>query len=95
MSKWYFVTNYTVTNPEGYAAYPPLVPPTQAGLATRLVAGAGEVLEGDPGARTVVLEFESKEKLEEWYNSDAYQAIIHHRTDNSEGWAIMIEAFEG
>jgi uncharacterized protein (DUF1330 family) len=95
MSKWYFVTNYTVTNPEGYAEYPPRVPATQQGLAKRLVAGGGEVLEGAPGARTVVLEFESRAKLEEWYNSDAYQAIIHHRTDNSEGWAIMIEEFQG
>ena len=25
MSKWYFVTNYSVTDPDGYADYPKLV----------------------------------------------------------------------
>ena len=95
MSKYYFVTNYTVTNPEGYAEYPPRVAATQAGLAKRLVAGPGDVIEGEPGARTVVLEFESKADFEAWYYSPAYQEIIGHRTDNSEGWAIGIEAYEG
>jgi uncharacterized protein (DUF1330 family) len=94
MSKWYFVTNYSVTNPEGYADYPKLVGPTQAGLANRLIAGPGEVMEGEPRDRTVVLEFESREKLDEWYQSDAYQKIISLRLDNSEGWAIAIEAYQ-
>ncbi len=88
------MTNYSVTDPEGYADYPKLVGPTQAGLATRLVAGPGEVLEGRPRDRTVVLEFESREKLDEWYHSDEYQQILPLRTENSEGWAIAIEEFE-
>ena len=95
MSKWYFVTNYSVTDPEGYAEYPKLVGATQEGLATRLLAGPGITMEGEPLDRTVVLEFESREKLDEWYNSDAYQQILPLRLDNSEGWAIAIEAFGG
>ncbi|MDH3499225.1 MAG: DUF1330 domain-containing protein [Acidimicrobiia bacterium] len=95
MSKWYFVTSYSVTNPDGYAEYPKLVGPTQAGLARRMIAGPGEVIEGEPRDRTVVLEFESREKFDEWYYSDEYQKILPLRADNSEGWAILIEEFSG
>lgn len=94
MSKWYFVTNYSVTDPEGYADYPKRVGATQEGRAKRLLAGPGEVIEGEPRDRTVVLEFESREKFEEWYHSDEYQEILPLRRDNSEGWAIIIEEYE-
>lgn len=95
MSKFYFVTNYSVTNPEGYAEYPKLVAATQEGLGRRLIAGQGEVIEGNPGNRTVVLEFDSREQYEAWYNSPAYQAILPLRLDNSEGFAILIEGYTG
>ncbi len=94
MGKWYFVTNYTVTDPEAYADYPKLVGATQEGLARRLVAGSGEVVEGEPGARTVVLEFDSREDYEKWYHSPEYQQILPLRRDNSAGWAILIEQYE-
>ena len=95
MSKHYFITNYSVTNPQGYADYPKLVGPTQAGRARRMVAGKGEIIEGKPRERTVVLEFESRQEFEDWYYSDAYQEILPLRSDNSEGWAILIEEFRG
>lgn len=93
MAKFYFITNYTVTNPEGYAEYPKRVGPTQEGLARRLVAGPGEVVEGEPRDRTVVLEFESRADYEKWYHSPEYQEILPLRTDNSDGWAIVIDEF--
>lgn len=95
MAKFYFVTNYSVTDPDGYAEYPKLVGATQEGLAKRLIAGAGEVIEGEPNARTVVLEFESRAKFEEWYYSPEYQEILPLRVDNSEGWSLVIDGFEG
>lgn len=95
MGKFYFVTNYSITNPDGYAEYPKLVGATQEGLARRLIAGAGEVVEGEPRERTVVLEFESREAYERWYHSPEYQEILPLRTDNSEGWAIVIEEYGG
>ena len=95
MGKFYFVTNYSVTNPEAYADYPKLVGATQQGLARRLIAGTGEVVEGEPGDRTVVLEFESRKDYEKWYHSPAYQEILPLRKDNSEGWAIVIEEYNG
>ena len=95
MSKFYFVTNYSVTNPEGYAEYPKLVAATQEGFCRRLIAGHGEVIEGNPGNRTVVLEFDSREQYEAWYNSPEYQAILPLRVDNSEGFALLIEGYSG
>lgn len=95
MGKCYFVTNYSVTDPDGYADYPKLVGATQEGLCRRLVAGRGEVIEGSPRDRTVVLEFESRDDFEEWYYSEEYQTILPLRLDNSEGWAILIEEYAG
>lgn len=93
MSKFYFVTNYSVTNPEGYAEYPKRVAATQEGLGKRLIAGQGEVIEGNPGDRLVVLEFGTREQYETWYNSPEYQAILPLRVDNTEGFAILIEGY--
>ncbi len=95
MGKWYFVTNYSVTDPDGYAEYPKLVGATQEGLAKRLIAGKGEVIEGEPGERTVVLEFATREDFEKWYYSPEYQEILPLRTENSEGWAVLIEEYGG
>lgn len=94
MSKFYFVTNYSVTDADGYSEYPKLVGATQEGLAKRIIAGAGEVIEGEPRDRTVVLEFASREDFEKWYHSPGYQAILPLRRDNSEGWAIVIDEFQ-
>lgn len=93
VGKFYFVTNYSVTNPAGYAEYPKLVAATQEGLARRIIAGPGEVVEGAPRDRTVVLEFDSREDYEAWYHSPEYQEILPLRLENSEGWAIVIEEF--
>lgn len=95
MGKWYFVTNYSVTNPDGYAEYPKLVGATQKGLCRRVLAGPGEVIEGEPRNRTVVLEFESRDDFDTWYYSPEYQEILPLRMENSEGWAILIEEFGG
>lgn len=95
MGKVYFVTNYSVTDPEGYADYPRLVAATQEGLARRIIAGPGEVVEGQPRDRTVVLEFDSREDYERWYNSPEYQEILPLRLDNTDGWAIVIDEFTG
>ena len=42
---------------------------------------------------TVVLRFESKEAARAWYDSDAYQAIKHHRTENTEGSVVLCDGF--
>ena len=92
----YLIANYQIKNPEAYAAYPPAVIPT-------LMAHGAEVLVADyeseiieDGARpvTVVLKFESKEAARAWYESEEYQAIMHHRRDNSEGFLLFADEFK-
>jgi uncharacterized protein (DUF1330 family) len=90
----YLVFNYTVTNPDGYQAYPPAAMPTLPGDAEVVVADyESEPTEGEPGHVTVVLRFPSKEAARAWYESEPYQAIKHHRTSNIEGVAVLCDAF--
>lgn len=91
----YLVANYNITNEEGYQRYIAAVGPTiLAHKGEILVAGPGsEAIEGNPGAVTVVLKFPSAEALRGWYDSPEYQAIIHLRTDNTEGGLIFANEF--
>lgn len=91
----YVIASYDITDASGYAEYTPKVVPT-------LIAHGAEVLvadhhskaaEGRPGKSTIVLKFESRDALHAWYGSPEYQAIIHHRTDNSEGVMVFAEGF--
>ena len=89
------VFNYTVTNPDGYAAYGRAARPTLAGHGAEgvVVDYSSQAIEGDPGPVTVVLRFESKEAALAWYESEEYQSVIRLRTDNSEGVAVLCDGF--
>ena len=89
----YFVVSYKITNPEGYEPYVPAVIPTlQAHGCDILVADyESEVFEGEPLPVTIVLKFASREAARTWYNSPEYQAIKHHRTDNSVGTCVLVD----
>lgn len=91
----YFIARYNVTNPEGFAEYGATVRPTFAGHDVEFLAvGTGrEVIEGSAPDHTVVLKFPSKEAFRGWYDSPAYQAIKHHRIDNTQGDAVLVEGF--
>ena len=91
----YIVAKYAVTNPEGFPAYQSAVGPTFAGHDVEFIAvdPASEVIEGEPPHVTVILKFPSKEAARAWYNSPEYQAIKHHRTDNSTGDMVLVEGF--
>ena len=91
----YVIANYKISNPEAYKAYVPAVMPTlQAYDGEVLVADYNsEVAEGSPSNVSVVLRFASKAAAHAWYNSPEYQAIIHHRTDNSEGIVVFADQF--
>ena len=54
-----------------------------------------EVIEGETNdTRTVVLKFASREQALDWYNSKAYQAIVHLRHESVEGRAILCDEFD-
>lgn len=89
----YFIANYTITNQAGYDEYVAAVRPIlDAHGAERVVVDRGSVLlEGPGGQVSVVLRFASKAAAVAWYESPQYQAIVHLRTDNTEGTAAIAE----
>jgi len=89
----YFVANYTITNQAEYNDYIAAVGPIlKAHGAESIVIDRDSVLlEGAAGQVTVVLRFASKAAAQAWYDSPEYQAIVHLRTDNSEGAAVIAE----
>ena len=53
---------------------------------------APETLEGTaPHQLLVLAEFDSKERLQTWYESPAYQAVLQLRLDGTEGFALIAE----
>lgn len=91
----YLIANYDITDEEGYQSYAGAVRSTVFSHGGEiLVAGPGsEIIEGSPGAASVVLKFPSMEALRGWYNSSEYQKIIKLRTDNTEGSVIFANGF--
>ena len=91
----YLIANYNVNNSEGYGAYVAAVGPTIVAHGGKiLVAGTGSTtVEGNPGGVTVVLEFPTREALQDWYDSPEYQEIIHLRTDNTDGDMDWLDQF--
>ncbi len=50
-----------------------------------------EVVEGEVDhPRTVLLEFASREAFRDWYDSDAYQAILPLRLQSAPGTLILV-----
>lgn len=91
----YVIVNYKITNPEGFKAYTASVMPTIAAHGGEiLVAGPGsEAVEGNPEPISVIVKFPSRDTARTWYNSPEYQAIIHHRLDNTEGTMVFADEF--
>lgn len=89
----YLIATYRVTNPQGYEAYVAAVLPLFAahGVEVLVADYATEVLEGDAPNVTIVGKFASKAAARAFYQSPEYQAIIHLRTDNTEGRLILVD----
>lgn len=89
----YLVASYTITDPEGYAAYPAAVGPTLLAYGGELIVGdfQSHVLEGTPHPVTIIVRFPSKAAALDWYKSAEYTAIVNLRTDHSEGTAVLVD----
>jgi uncharacterized protein (DUF1330 family) len=53
--------------------------------------GQPTVMEDEWPGDLIVIEFPSREQAAAWYASDAYQAILPLRTENSDGAAIIAD----
>lgn len=94
----YLIINYSVTDGDAYKEY-------QGGAAPALRIGseckilvldpASERIEGDgAGHQTVVLEFESRDKAKELYNSGEYQAVLPIRLGaTTDHFAVLVDGF--
>lgn len=87
----YLVANYDVTHPDAYEAYvEAAVPLIEAHGGEVLVAGPDtEVVEGKPGAVTIVIRFPDMEALRAWYDSPDYQEIIPLRVGSTDRCSLV------
>ncbi|MDT8398507.1 MAG: DUF1330 domain-containing protein [Pseudomonadales bacterium] len=92
----YIVANYRITRPEAFQAYPAAASPTLQAHGAEVLAIDinSEVIEGEPAPVTVVLKFASKDAAKAWYNSPEYQQALPYRTDNSEGFMVLLDSFQ-
>ncbi len=91
----YFIAQYIVNDPAGYAEYQQGAGPTLAASGGELVAFdvAAQTVEGNPpGPQTVIIKFESTEAARAWYESDAYQAVVGKRLAATEGFAVISQS---
>jgi uncharacterized protein (DUF1330 family) len=98
MTKGYIVANVDVRDPHGYEAYRAHTQAIVERHGGRFLVRGGKVepLEGDFGLkRLVILEFPSLEAARGFYESPEYQAILPHRTNNSEGQFVLVEGWDG
>ena len=89
----YFIASYRITDPAGYEPYVPAVIPTLQAHGCEVLAAdyTSQAIEGEPNAVTVILKFASKAAAMAWYDSPEYAAIKHHRIDNSDGIAMLVD----
>jgi uncharacterized protein (DUF1330 family) len=90
----YLIVNAAVTDIDLLNSYTKAVGPTLAGhdFSVEVATNDAEPLEGAPaGTRVVVMKFPDREALLAWYNSDAYQGIIHMRHNSTDGFAVIAE----
>jgi len=72
--------------------------PTIAASGAKIIAidEDPEVIEGSiDNKRTIILEFESKDAFNAWYNSPEYQAALPLRLEAAPGSLIRVQGFEG
>jgi len=91
----YAIAQYTIHDPETYAKYPSSVAPTLSQYGGKLLVADHDckVLEGNPYQVTIVIEFESVETAQRWYDSPEYRKIMHLRTSSTEGWILIAPQF--
>lgn len=90
----YLIARVNVTDPEKYKNYVALSPAAIATFGGRFLARGGETvtLEGpEETNRMVVVEFESLEKAQAFYDSDLYTAAKAERLGAAEGQFIIVD----
>ena len=93
--KGYLVANYTIHDPNTYQKYVEAVMPVIAKYGGKLIVGDFELkkLEGIPMQGVVIVEFESVEAAERFYNSPGYTENKNLRLSSTKGWVAIAREF--
>ena len=91
----YVIFGGTTHDPEGMGKYAQASGPILAQYGGKLLSAGPpvEVLEGEPNPGNAIVEFESVEAAQRWYNSPEYQAVIGLRHAAMTGWVFIAEEF--
>ena len=90
----YMIVDLTVNDPEGFAKYREMVPPTIATYGGRYLARGGAIspMEGDwDPERITVLEFPSVEQAKAWWSSPEYAEAKALRMQTADTKMIIVE----
>ncbi len=90
----YVIANIRITDPDRYPEYARRVPQTIERYGGRYLTRGGnvEVLEGDwEPQRLVILEFESMERLREWYDSPEYAPLKRLHEEVAASQLVVVE----
>ena len=86
----------TVKNPEKLKEYISQVPATMAPFGAKMICrGKVQKTLSGPGNHQIeaIFEFENSAKIDAWYQSDAYQALIPVREEGAEMTISILEGF--
>lgn len=92
--KAYLIATETVHDEAMFAEYRKQVVATAAAFGGQFIARGGKltVLEGEwQHARTVIIEFPTRESAEAWYKSPDYQKIIGLRLKSTSGNLVILD----
>jgi uncharacterized protein (DUF1330 family) len=89
----YIIAEVDVTDPDAYAGYRELVPPSLEKYGGRFLVrgGTAEALEGAQPKRVVILEFDDAAAARRWYSSPEYTKAKAIRQSASKGRLLMVE----
>ena len=90
----YLLANITVNNPENYKEYVSKVKSVVEKFGGEYLVRGGEmnIIEGDwPNEINIVINFPSREKAMEWYNSEEYKPIRQIRHDNAVSNSVIVD----
>jgi len=94
----YIIANVKVHDPQEYREYLAGFMDTFRLYDGRILVATDdlEVLEGEwPAARTVVMEFSSIDRAREWYQSEQYKKLAHHRFRAATTNMVLVDGFTG
>lgn len=90
----FYISEFVVTDREGMKPYSAQVESTFLPFGGRYIVRGGEIrgLEGDgPKGGMVIIEFQSKEKAQAWYDSAAYRLLMPIRHQSATSRTYIVE----